>query len=225
MKEKNISVLEAGISDGDTTWLNSKSGILEFENYLAIISMIVDDMDQELGTSLDKSRFETELGNIVRKITKKSKPSDKKVNNGANSRKVMSGSCLTRQNVSEVKITQPILRAKRVSSMKQTSIPIDLLTIQQVQLHNDYLVIVTEQRVLGFIPKNAYQYYIQKTAKTSVLQAMKAKHLDYVLFFYNYTITSVQKIIQYADKNNLLIDNRGEKALMTNYLLGKRNNN
>lgn len=225
MKEKNISALEAGISDDDTTWLNSKSGILEFENYLAIISMMVDDMDQELGTRLDRSRFETEMGNIVRKITKESKPGGKRGSSGANSRKVTSGSCLPRQNASEVEITQPILRAKRVSSMKQTSIPIDLLTIQQVQLHNNYLVIVTEQRVLGFIPRNAYQYYTQKTAKKSVLQAMKAKHLEYVLFFYNYTIASVKKIIQYADKNNLLIDDREEKALMTNYLLGKRSNN
>ncbi|WP_127849351.1 hypothetical protein [Lacticaseibacillus hulanensis] len=184
----NHQAFIAGNSSDGTTWIDSTPGVLSYEDYISIFWMLVDDMKEDLGRHLDKKEFEADMEDIVRSVTKKAKH--------------------PRAPINPESIAVPELRLKEIQSDTKKTLKIDLSEIRKVQMYDDYFVIMTDDGFTSFTPRVMFQALVNMTSKDEAIMAMNNRHIQYILFAYEKTTASVQKILEYSMDNNLLEDNR-----------------
>jgi hypothetical protein len=177
----------AGNSSDGTAWLQSTLGVLSYDEYMQILDMIVEDMKDDLGR-IDKAKFESDMQDIIRNVTKKPKHH--------------------RSAVTPESIETPELKLKEISTGKKKTLNIKLEDILKVQMFDDYFVITTHDGFESFIERDIYQVLVNITSADEAIHSMAHRGIQYILFAYAKTTASFQKIIAYASDNGILENNR-----------------
>ncbi|MFD1441707.1 hypothetical protein [Lacticaseibacillus hegangensis] len=58
-------ILSAGNSDDGTIWLDVTTGQLSYENYLAILEMLFDEMRDDLDLKLNDEKFQSAIRDLT----------------------------------------------------------------------------------------------------------------------------------------------------------------
>lgn len=190
--DKDVTAFTAGTSDEHHNWVNATYDVLDYDDYIEIISMIVDDMKDDV-RKVDSEQFTDDMEDIIRTVTKKSK----------NPRKP--------KTPEDIKI--PELSLKEIASNKKVKIVIKLEDLNKVSIHNNNLSIVTRDRFINLMPRDTYQTFISLLSKREVNEMILEDSVQYIAYSYSSTIASIQKIVGFASQYNLLEDDRSTKDM------------
>lgn len=186
-KEKEIEVLSAGTDSSHHPWMNFSRDIFNYDEYIDIITMLVDNMHDDL-RKIDKVKFEADMQDIARIITKKPKH--------------------PRPVLTPEDIAIPELRLKEIQTNSRVTVKIELSQLRKVCIFNDHVILITNTRFLSVIFRDYYQNY-SRIFSPAQLNALMAKDgIEFILFAYAKSIASIEKIILYAQDKDMLEDNR-----------------
>ncbi|AYE39292.1 hypothetical protein D1B17_11910 [Companilactobacillus zhachilii] len=188
----DIEAFSAGIDKEHHTWLTSTLGILSYDEYMDLIWSIVDNMKEDLGR-IDKSEFKLDMENITRDITKEPKNHRPKLNPDD--------------------IVTPELKMKEISTNNKLTLNINLDELKSIHMFNDHILVVTNNYFLSLIPRDTYHSMMEMLAPKQVESFMEKGHIQYILFNYQKTVASMEKLIIYAGKNNLLVDDQKDNNI------------
>lgn len=80
-------------------------------------------------------------------------------------------------------------------------------------MFNDHILVVTNNYFLSLIPRDTYHSMMEMLAPKQVESFMEKGHIQYILFNYQKTVASMEKLIIYAGKNNLLVDDQKDNNI------------
>lgn len=203
--DKDIEALKAGTSEEGHPWLDSTFDVLTYDDYMSILSMIVDGMKRDL-KKVNKQKFESDMQDIIRQVTKQPKH--------------------RRPEIKPEDIKTPNIKLKEIQTGERISLDIDLDHLRKVQMFDNRIALVTDRQFVNLIPRGDYQSAVEMMSEDEVKSVMSRNHIQYILYSYAKTVASMKKIILYAAGEGILEDNQSTPAetveALSTYIMGKR---
>ncbi|MGQ2375928.1 hypothetical protein [Companilactobacillus zhachilii] len=181
----DLEVFTGGIDKKHRTWLTLENNVLSYDEYIELIYSLVEDMNDDL-RRINKNEFKSDMQDITRIITRESKTH--------------------RQKLTPNDIDTPELKMKELSSGKKLDIAVNLSELKGAHIFNDHILVITKNYFLSLIPRDTYQAMTGMLAPLQVKHFIEKGHIQYILYNYRKTVASMEKIINYASKHNMLVN-------------------
>lgn len=185
--QEDYPIVTAGASEYGTPWMYVRTGRLSYENYIALIEMLIEQMRDEYGSQFSEARLENDL------------------------RYLLNAAVAARQDDWSAENNQEerlYLKAKDLRSGRHLNLEVRLTDLVLVQLYTTHIVISTTNDIFGLIPRVIFRELKHLKKQPYVIAALAHRRLKFIVFSYPGTINSLGRLIIHAEITHRLEDHR-----------------